>query len=213
MADEQRGQPATRRSGRQEGRQRAGRAGSLPLALDAVSEGYLDGLARLARRDPAARNALYRRFEPFCERVAGRLAGQHWVRLAELDDVRHEGFVVFCELVADWPESGSFAGYVFAHFAPRLARALRRFEGARPAQRVHRAGTRARRPAPAGADELAASELLAGLDPADRALVELLLAGFRPGEAAARLGVTPRTVRRWLGRLRASLVEPGPAAG
>jgi len=208
VADEQRG-----RSGwRGEARPDAG-DGAFPLALDPASEGFLDGLARLARRDPAARNALYRRFEPFCERVAARLAAQRWVRLAELDDVRHEGFLVFCELVADWPERGSFAGYVFAHFAPRLARAVRRFEGMRPRQRGPRrpsspdGGGSERPEAVEGA--LAACELLAGLDPADRALVELLVAGYRPSEAAARLGVTPRTVRRWLRNLRATVASLG----
>jgi len=205
VADEQRDRSAAARSGRGGGAQRARRAGSLPLAFDAVTEGYLDGLARLARHDPAARNALYRRFEPFCERVAGRLAARHWVRLAELDDVRHEGFLVFCELVAGWPERGGFAGYVFAHFAPRLAAALRRFEGARPSQRAHPPDGWASPPASVAAGELGRCELVAGLDPTDRALVELLAAGYRPGEAAARLGVTPRTVRRWLGRLRATL--------
>lgn len=193
------------------GRRRGPRPGSgeLPLAFDAVTEGYLDGLARLARHDPAARNALYRRFEPFCERVAGRLAARHWVQLAELDDVRHEGFLVFCDLVDDWPERGSFAGYVFAHFEPRLQRALRRFEGERrPARSQRPAGGRGR-PALAGSD-LEAAELLAALRPADRALVELLAAGYRLREVADRLGVATRTVRRRLRRLRAALAEWAP---
>jgi RNA polymerase sigma factor (sigma-70 family) len=190
----------------------------LPLTLDPVTEGYLDGLARLARRDPAARNALYRRFAPFCERVALRLAGRHWVRLAELDDVRHEGFLVFCELVASWTERGSFAGYVFAHFAGRLAAAVRRFEGLprsrpgarRPAARALRGQPAPRGTAPArddGTAALAAVELLAGLDPGTRAAVELVAAGYRVEEVAARLGVTPRTVRRWLRRLRAAVAD------
>ncbi|MDW8060786.1 MAG: sigma-70 family RNA polymerase sigma factor [Thermomicrobium sp.] len=205
-----RGVAATRAAGTR--RRGAVARGTLPLDLDAVTEGYLDGLARLARCDRAARDALYRRFEPFLERVAARLASRHWVRLAELDDVRHEGFVVFCELLTDWAERGSFAGYLFAHFESRLARALRRFEGTPP--RLGKSSPRAgRRPSallapPVREDErdlLAAVEFLESLDPVDRALVELLAAGYGPSEAAARLGVAPRTLRRWLGRLRRAL--------
>ena len=186
----------------------------MPLRFDPVTEGYLDGLARLARHDSAARNALWARVEPFCERVAQRLASRPWVRLAELDDVRHEGFLTFCGLVTDWPERGSFVGFLFAHSAGRLAAALRRFEGlprrrprARRSASTGRAVPPSDRPPTSEIDaavqgELAACELLAGLDEPTRRLAQLLAAGYGVGEVARALGVDARTVRRRLARLR-----------
>jgi len=208
------GQERQRVGGAASGAGTAAGAGGLPLRLDPVTEGYLDGLARLARRDPAARNALWARVEPFCERVAQRLASRPWVRLAELDDVRHEGFLVFCGLVTDWPERRSFAGFLFAHYPGRLAAALRRFEGLprrrSPGRRDAAAGRAAsptdRRPtseADAAVEgELAACELLAGLDESTRCLAQLLAAGYGVGEVARALGIDARTVRRRLARLR-----------
>lgn len=185
------------------------RARPLPLALDPVEEGFLDGLARLAQRDLVVRNRLYERFRPFCEAVARRVAARRWVRLCEPEDVLQEGFLVFAGLVEGWRGEGRFAGYVFAHFEPRLVRAVRRLEGARPpgppGRPPHRASTGRRRADERAAGELGAVELRAGLDPFERALVERLAAGERLQQVAARLGVTPRTVRRRLARLRARL--------
>lgn len=180
------------------------RAGSL-LLLDPVEEGFLDGLARLAQLgDRLLRDRLYARFSPYLDRVCASLARRSWVRLAELDDIRHEGYLVFCELLADWPGEERFAGFLFAHFARRLAAAVRRFEGLR--SRGPLVPPPLCDPTPDdGAAAMAVCELLAGLTPADQALVELLLAGHTLREAAARLGMTERTARRRLRRLRQQL--------
>jgi len=176
-----------------------------PLLIDPVEEGFLDGLARLAQRgDRLLRDRLYERFRPYLDRVCAVLARRAWVRLAELDDVRHEGYIVFCELLADWPGEGSFAGFLFAHFARRLTVALRRFEGLRPRGPLVPPPTL--EPTPEHeATEMAVVEFLTGLAAADRALLELLLAGHSLREAAAHLGIAERTARRRLRRLRPRL--------
>lgn len=219
-------------------------ASRLPLALEPVDEARLDELARRARHDPEVRNALYWEFAPFCQKVARRVARYRWVRLAELTDIEQEGFCVFCELLASWSERGSFAGYVFACFERRLRSAVRRLEGLPRrrslARRVPRtAGESAPAPlrdrlvfvwlplAEAGAlgvpweqnqagREVTVDwlELLAGLAERDRALLELLAAGYRFQEVAQELGCSPRTLRRRLRRLRAWLTGAvGSAAG
>lgn len=176
-----------------------------PLFLDPVEEEFLDGLARLAQRgDRLLRDRLYERFRPYLDRVCAVLARRAWVRLAELDDVRHENYILFCELLANWPGEESFAGFLFAHFARRLTVALRRFEGLRPRGPLVPPPTL--EPTPEHeATEMAVFELLTGLAAGDRALLELLLAGHSLREAAARLGIAERTARRRLRRLRQRL--------
>nr|WP_286207208.1 sigma-70 family RNA polymerase sigma factor [Thermomicrobium sp. CFH 73360] len=178
---------------------RTGTGSGLPP--DPIEEGFLDGLARLAQRgDRQLRDRLYERFSPYLDRVCASLARRAWVRLAELDDIRHEGYLVFCTLLTDWPGEERFAGFLFAHFARRLTAAVRRFEGLRPRGPLA--------PPPTldatlddGAATMAVLELLTGLDAAERTLLELLLTGYSLREAAARLGISERTARRRLRRL------------
>ena len=182
------------------GHKRRTRTGSA-LPLDPIEEGFLDGLARLAQRgDRQLRDRLYERFSPYLDRVCASLARRAWVRLAELDDIRHEGYLVFCKLLTDWPGEERFAGFLFAHFARRLTAAVRRFEGLRPRGPLTPPPTGNATP-DNGAAAMAVLELLVGLDAAERTLLELLLTGYTVREAAARLGITERTARRRLRRL------------
>jgi DNA-directed RNA polymerase specialized sigma24 family protein len=157
--------------------------------------------------DVAARNALYIAFAQkiarFVRRYRTHLSGIGWSAAIDLDDVAQEAFLVFADLVAEWPGGDSFCVYFLGHFPWELRNAVRRLGTAnRPA--LHLVG------AP---DELwladgsaAADEAITLLETVAAALQapdgDILLWHIRDGETltviARRLGTSPRTiVRAW----------------
>jgi hypothetical protein len=209
------GQERQRVGGAASGAGTAAGAGGLPLRLDPVTEGYLDGLARLARHDPAARNALWARVEPFL-RAGGATVGQSSLGATGGAGRRAargvSGLLRPGDRLAGAGELCRLSLRALSRAAGGGAAALRGAAAspiAWTAGRLRRVGRRRppidARPARADAaveGELAACELLAGLDESTRCLAQLLAAGYGVGEVARALGIDARTVRRRLARLR-----------
>ena len=179
----------------------------------------LTAVARDASRgDRAARNALYFAFEPKIMRFVRRHARAGFNPSIEPADIAQEAFLVFADLVADWPNDDSFASFFFRQFPRRLAAAVRRLRGdERRFVRPNQKGTGV----PSGSTSLeilsdssaAAEEALARLEALAAGLPEpersLLLWRIRDGERlgaiARRLGVSRGTVERAWKRLLADL--------
>lgn len=192
--------------------------GPVPRHIDQ----HLGALARRAKRDPAARNAL---FAAFCPRL------DHWVWRAmrscarssadpaiEPADIQQQAFVVFCDLILAWNERGSFSAYVIAYFRWRLSDAIRRMSD--PRERRSTAGPPSIHLSDgshAAAESLALLEALALQFPARQALVLLLRVrdGLPWTRIAERAGVDIRTAQRdWnlvLEHLRSTLVPDATA--
>jgi DNA-directed RNA polymerase specialized sigma24 family protein len=78
----------------------------------------------------AARNALFFALEPkidrFVRRTSAVLLGSNTGTIFDHDDVKQEAFVVFAELVSDWPGGESFWRYFFGHFPWALRNSIRK---------------------------------------------------------------------------------------
>lgn len=173
----------------------------------------LTALARQAKTDPAARNALYaalsfkiNRFTRRYRYRADRLV------ICDIEDVAQEGFVVFCDLIASWPGRDSFPGYFFSRFPWRLARAIDVIERGWSAARLESMTEVHRHVPPLDPDEaMALVEIGAGLSPRDRAVLELHIGyQLRFSEIARVLDVHPRTVYRAWARIVAEVRRTWP---
>ena len=168
--------------------------------LTPALEAWLNDLARAARTDPAARNELYRLFDL---KIARFLAPYRtWQSaIGGYDDIAQEAYLVFAQLVADWPGQGSFAAYCFGFFPWRLRRAIAYYERRWPTNRLT---------VVPDDDDLFEQELpdvatilpltaLAPLPPVERRLLALRLTTDLPiADLALPLGWSRRTVfRRW----------------
>jgi len=173
--------------------------------------------AALAARagDRAARNALYFALEP---KIAAHVARyrrllRERLPLWEPDDLAQEAFLVFAELVTEWPGDGTFAPFFLRRFPLRLHRAVRQLEGPR-FTRVSASRYRLELLADESAAAAEANALLAALaarlDPLDaRILVGRILERESFTALSRRLRLDPQMLRRrWLivlETLRASL--------
>ncbi|MDI3341764.1 MAG: sigma-70 family RNA polymerase sigma factor [Sphaerobacter sp.] len=179
--------------------------------LDAL----ISTLARRAKTDPAARNALYRALGYKIYRFVRRYRYRtDRLVICDLEDVAQEAFVVLCDLVAAWPGQESFLGYFFSRFPWRLARAIDVAERGWSAARLTPLDDleTARTLAPVDPDDLfALAEIGAGLDPRDRVVLELHI-GYRLHlrEVAHLLGVHPQTVYRAWARISAEVRRTWP---
>lgn len=167
--------------------------------LTPAIEARLNALARAGRDDPAARNELHallsgkiaRFLAPWRDRPAA---------IGDFADLRQESFLVFADLVADWPGEGSSARYFLGFFPWRLRHAIdayaRRWPGDRLVVVPDRALLDDRMTTDIGADPLTS---LWPLATDERYLLTLrLIAGYSIEESARLLGWSRRTTfRRW----------------
>jgi RNA polymerase sigma factor (sigma-70 family) len=183
--------------------------------VTAREDALLTTLARRAQRDdPAARDLLWRAFSPKLEPALRRCGRMTWRpgwaqrngRPWEQDDLRQEAWLVFAELIADWPGNGSIVPYVMAYFPWRLRSAMRRL------------GPPRTRVAPPRGPVARAADCRELLDAETATLVALLVArlsaveadvlrarveeGTGSREIARRLGMSRRTISRHLARIR-----------
>jgi RNA polymerase sigma factor (sigma-70 family) len=101
----------------------------------------LTTIAREAQTgDVAARNALYAACQPkiarFVRRYRFAAGRENACPSFDLEDVAQEAFLVFADLVDDWPGGESFCAYFLGHFPWRLRNTIRRLGT------VNRASTR-----------------------------------------------------------------------
>ncbi|MGH2531667.1 MAG: RNA polymerase sigma factor [Thermomicrobiales bacterium] len=167
--------------------------------------------------DRAARDALFAAIWPKIERQTRQYARGRWGALAgrawEQADVTQEAYLVFAELLADWPRQTSFPTYLLGQFGWRLRAAMRRLNGSSP--RTVRFDGRLLLSDDSAEAQRARSlvgTLATDLDPVDgRILLLYVLNGESIGAIAHRLQVNRRSVRRrWLAlaaTLRQSLTE------
>jgi DNA-directed RNA polymerase specialized sigma24 family protein len=167
--------------------------------LTPTIEARLNALAQAGRDDPAARNELHallsgkiaRFLAPWRDRPAA---------IGDFADLRQESFLVFADLVADWPGEGSFARYFLGFFPWRLRHAIDAYARRWPSDRLvvfpDRALLDDRSTTDAGADPLTPFWPLAT---DERHLLTLrLIAGCSIEESARLLGWSRRTTfRRW----------------
>jgi RNA polymerase sigma factor (sigma-70 family) len=171
----------------------------------------LGALARRARHDPSARNALYGLLDFKIARFARRYHYRdHPVNAWNIDDVGQEAFLVFCEIVERWPGERSFLGYFFSRFPWRLSRRVKMLE--RGWDRLHTfpfdAVFEADLPDREAADALALTEIAAGRNERDRTLLELRAAlGMTARDTARIMQIHPRHVQRLWARLIEDLRE------
>lgn len=115
------------------GVERAALGGDFELSWGLERE--LDRLARAARIEPAARNALYaalafkvRRFlAPYRVRVTA---------VGDFEDLEQEAFLVFVGLVTSWRGTGSFARYFLGFFPWRLRHVIEAHQSRWPSERL-----------------------------------------------------------------------------
>jgi RNA polymerase sigma factor (sigma-70 family) len=171
----------------------------------------LGALARRARHDPSARNALYGLLDYKIARFARRYHYRdHPVNAWSIDDVGQEAFLVFCEIVERWPGERSFLGYFFSRFPWRLSRRVKLLE--RGWERLHtipfEAVFDADQPDQAAADALMLADIGAGRGARDRTLLELRGAqGMTARDTARVMHIHPRHVQRLWSRLIDDLRE------
>lgn len=178
----------------------------------------LDRLARAARTDPAARNALY---EALALKIARFLAPYRGRALAlgDFADLEQEAFLVFVGLVMSWSGQGNFARYFLGFFPWRLRHAIEAHEHRWPRARLVVLEPESVRPVEAGVTSLPVG-LLAQLGPLtveEEWLLVLRLLEDRPlTEIAPLFGWSRRTAyRRWralLDRLGQELAAAEPAS-
>lgn len=178
----------------------------------------LDALVHRSKYDPLARNALYGalsfKIVRFVRHAQWRQA--HLI-ICEPADIAQQAYVVFAEVVRQWPEQDHFSGYFFSRFPWRLARAIAQIERGRSAvaaqslddldedERARVAG-----PDPRSNDD----ELLLGFDERDRLLLTLRVDyGFTWAEIGRILGLPRRTVLRARARIAEQLRQELPGAG
>jgi DNA-directed RNA polymerase specialized sigma24 family protein len=172
----------------------------------------LNALARAGRDDPAARNELH-------TLLSGKIARflAPWrdrpVAIGDFADIRQESFLVFADLVADWPGEGSFARYFLGFFPWRLRHAIDAYARRWPLDRLVVIPDHALLDDPAPTE--AAADPLTPLWPLaadDRQLLTLRLsAGYSVEEAARLLGWSRRKgFRRW--RALVARLSRDPAA-
>lgn len=164
--------------------------------------------------DVAARNALFAACEPKIARFVRRyrtVAGRaHSGPAFDGEDVAQEAFVVFADLVADWPGGESFCAYFLGHFPWHLRNAVRRLGTANRASA--RFGTSPGAYLLADGSSVAAEavtlvRVIAGRlpDPDGSILLWRILDGDSLATIAQRLGTSKRTVQRAWDRITADL--------
>jgi RNA polymerase sigma factor (sigma-70 family) len=171
----------------------------------------LGALARRARHDPLARNALYGLLDYKIERFARRYRYRdHPVNAWNIDDVGQEAFLVFCDIVERWPGERSFLGFFFSRFPWRLSRRVKNLE--RGWSRLHalpyETVSEAEATDPETSDALLLAEVAAGRDARDRALLDLrAIQGMTARDTAQVLQIHPRHVQRLWSRIIEDLRE------
>lgn len=90
-------------------------------------EAALDQLARVARDDPAARDALYGVFELKIRRFLLPLRSR-FAPLGEATDLDQEGYLCFVQLLADWTGEGTFPAYFLGFMRWRLRHKVEWYE-------------------------------------------------------------------------------------
>lgn len=180
-------------------RPRSPRHSPLDFDLTPELEAALDALARAGRDDPAARNVLFARLGGKVARFLAPWRNRQ-TALGDFADLQQEAFIVFAELVADWPGEGSFARYFLAFFPWRIRHAIAYHERRWPCTRLvvlphEEMAALAHHGSPPDDD---AWQAFADLTSHERRLLALRLAGHTLPSAAAILGWSDRTVaRRW----------------
>lgn len=170
----------------------------------------LTALARRAKHDRSARDALYGALRFKIDRFARRYrARRHWwLVICDEEDVAQEAFIVFCELIERWPGRESFLGYFFSRFPWRLARAVDRIERGQNVTQLVPLDDREVPRTIDPMDQVFLAEISAGFTPRERAVLELRVGrDLRFSEIARALGVTERTVFRDWARIVAALRE------
>lgn len=167
--------------------------------LTPAIEAAIDRLARAARDDPAARNALYAALDLKIARFLAPYRGRP-TPVGEFAELQQEAFLVFAGLVADWTGEGSFARFFLGFFPWRLRHVIEAHARRWPRDRILlvrgddlldlRAG-------PPPEADLALQ--LGPLGAEERRLLALRLVEGRPlTEIAPLLGWSRRTTfRRW----------------
>jgi DNA-directed RNA polymerase specialized sigma24 family protein len=167
--------------------------------LTPAIETRLNALARAGRDDPAARNELHALLSGKIARFLAPWRGRA-AAIGDFADLRQESFLVFADLVADWPGEGSFARYFLGFFPWRLRHAIDAYTRRWPSDRLVVIPDHVlldERPlTDIGTDPLTA---LWPLATDERRLLTLrLIAGCSVEEAARLLGWSRRTAyRRW----------------
>lgn len=171
----------------------------------------LGALARRARHDPSARNALYRLLDYKIERFARRYHYRdHPVNAWNIDDIGQEAFLVFCEIIESWPGERSFLGFFFSRFPWRLSRRVKMLE--RGWERLHtfpfEAVFDADEPDQEASDALLLVEIGVSRDARDRTLLDLRAArGMTARETGRAMHIHPRHVQRLWSRIINDLRE------
>lgn len=172
--------------------------GRIPDDIDHL----LSDLARSEEADsPVIRNALATAYSPILLRIDRKVwwaVARH--DLIDLDDVTHEGFLVFCDLLQRWSGDGSFSRFLLGRYQWRVRERVVRLNGRAPSADV--AVSLALSAHDSWEAEQALSllhELVAPLSDFDRALVIARVVDRRSmREIATRLGVSPSTAEaRW----------------
>ncbi len=179
-----------------------------------------DDLAVRARAgDLVARDALYTSMEDYMFRLATpaeRSARAAPNGLIEVEDLRHEIFVIFCALLGEWqPEVAPFAGFVGAMLPNRARRYVRRLVWRREERMPEIAEDEegdaiefgvAADPADAYAQSVFCLRLLDRLDLLDRQVMVMHgIRGIPIGEVAERIGLSERRTYVLYARARCTL--------
>lgn len=181
--------------------------------LTPAVEAALDALARAGRDDPAARNELYAALGFKIARFLAPYRRRH-AAAGEFADLEQDTFPIFAALVADWPETGSFARYFLGFFPWRLRHRVEAYERRWPLDRLAIVDTEdVPDPWDRFAMELDPATLVGPLDADERRLLAARVVEDRSlDEAAARFGWSRRTTfRRWRAlrdRLAREVAEP-----
>ena len=188
---------------------------ALNFDLTPALEAMLDALARAGRDDPDARNELYARLGGKIPRFLAPWRGRQ-TALGDFADIQQEAFLIFADMVADWPGEGSFVRYFFAFFPWRLRHAIAWHDRRWPQRRLVilaeedlQALVRDDATALSEEDWLA----LGDFAPVERRLLALRLGGYSLSGAAAHLGWSRRTAARRWRALRERLAERAAPAG
>lgn len=108
--------------------------GRIPDDIDHL----LSDLARSEEADsPVIRNALATAYSPILLRIDRKV----WWAIArhdliDLDDVTHEGFLVFCDLLQRWSGDGSFSRFLLGRYQWRVRERVVRLNGRAPSADV-----------------------------------------------------------------------------
>jgi RNA polymerase sigma factor (sigma-70 family) len=164
--------------------------------------------------DVAARNALYTACEPKIARFARRYRSvfgvTHRCPAFDFDDVVQEAFLVFVDLVDDWPGGDSFGAYFLGHFPWQLRNALRRIAAANRTSSDFGASAVLSILTDGSSAASEATALLRAIaarlpEPDGAILLCRILDGESYGAIARRLGTSRRTVARAWARITADL--------